>query len=250
MVRIASINPASAKQLGRVPNLHGSTETTIKSLTLIAILAALSLSPTSSNAQEGHEHAAAGAAVAAASAATISSKQAATRAALRDLWVEHVFWSRNYVIASAAGNQAGQKVATEQAIANARSISGAIASFYGKPAGDQMLNLLADHWGAVKDYSDATFTKNAKGQQNATGKLVANAKQIAEFLAKANPNLPEATLVALLSAHGAHHIAQIQQLASGDYAGEAKTWAAMRTHMFTIADALADGLAKQFHDKF
>lgn len=220
----------------------------MKSLALsLAILAALCLSP-ASQAHEGHEHAATGTT---ASAKTISAKHAATRAVLRDLWVEHVFWIRNYVTASAAGNQAQKTVAADQVVANAKAISGAIASFYGQPAGDHMLTLLAGHWGAVKDYSDATFDKkDAKAQQDATTALTANAKEIAAFLAKANPNLPEATLVGLLSAHGAHHMAQIQQIAKGDYAGEAQTWEAMRTHMFTIADALTDALAKQFPAKF
>lgn len=219
----------------------------MKSLVLsLAITAALCLSPTL-QAHEGHDHTANSAA---ATDDCIGVKQAATRAVLRDLWVEHVFWIRNYVEASAAHNATEQKVAADQVVANATAISGAIASFYGKPAGDQMLSLLAGHWGAVKDYSDATFAKNAKGQQDATAHLIANAKQIAAFLAKANPNLPEATLVGLLSAHGAHHIAQIQQLSTGDYAAEAKTWSAMRNHMFTIADAIADALAKQFPEKF
>ena len=219
----------------------------MKSLALnLAILAALSLSPTS-QAHEGHDHAAN---TTTSTSDCISVKQVATQAALRDLWVEHVFWIRNYVVASKNGGQNEQKVATEQVLANATLISGAIASFYGRPAGDQMLRLLAGHWGAVKDYSDATFKKDAKGKQDATAKLIANAKEIAAFLAKANPNLPEATLVGLLSAHGAHHIAQIQQISNGDFAGEAKTWAAMRSHMFTIADALTAGLAKQFPAKF
>jgi hypothetical protein len=220
----------------------------MKSLALIlAILAALALSP-SSQAHEGHDHAAASPAAA---ANCINAKQAATRAVLRDLWVEHVFWIRNYVSASANGNSAQKKIAADQVVANAKAIAGAIASFYGQPAGDRMFALLAGHWGAVKDYSDASFGKtNAKAQQDATTKLIANAKEIAAFLAKANPNLPEATLVSLLSAHGAHHIAQIQQIAKGDYAAEAKTWEAMRTHMFTIADALADALANQLPAKF
>lgn len=221
----------------------------MKSLALsLAILAALCLSP-ASQAHGGQEHAATG--TSAAAAKSINTKQAATRAVLRDLWVEHVFWIRNYVTASAAGNQGQKMVAADQVVANATAISGAIASFYGQPAGDHMLTLLAGHWGAVKDYSDATFDKkDTKAQQDATARLIANAKEIAAFLSKANPNLPEPTLVGLLSAHGAHHIAQIEQIAKGDYAAEAKTWEAMRTHMFTIADALADALAKQFPAKF
>lgn len=224
----------------------------MKSLALsLAVLAALCLSP-DSRAHDGHDHAVTASTASTASAAkTINAKQAATRAVLRDLWVEHVFWIRNYVTASAVGNPGQKQVAADQVVANAKAISGAVASFYGQPAGDRMFALLAGHWGAVKDYSDATFEKkDAKAQQDATAKLIANAKEIAAFLSKANPNLPEATLVGLLSAHGAHHVAQIQQIAKGDYAAEAKTWEAMRTHMFTIADALADALAKQFPAKF
>jgi hypothetical protein len=213
----------------------------------LAVAAALSLSPMAL-AHEGHPHAAD---QAPAPSATVNAKQAATRAVLRDLWVEHVFWIRNYVVAGAAHDAKQQAVAADQVVANAKAISGAVGSFYGQPAGDRMLALLAGHWGAVKDYSDATFVaKDASAQQAATTRLIDNARAIAAFLAKANPNLPEATLVGLLSAHGAHHIAQIQQLSNGDYAAEAKTWAAMRAHMFTIADALGDALARQFPARF
>ena len=213
----------------------------------ITVLAALLLTPVAF-AHEGQAHPPDKASV---TATTVNAKQAATRAVLRDLWVEHVFWIRNYVTASAAHDAKQQAVAADQVVANAKAISGAVGSFYGEPAGNQMLTLLAGHWGAVKDYSDATFVrKDAKAQQTATAQLIGNAKAIAAFLAKANPNLPEATLVGLLSAHGAHHIAQIQQMSNGDYAAEAKTWAAMRAHMFTIADALGDALAKQFPARF
>jgi hypothetical protein len=34
------------------------------------------------------------------------------------------------------------------------------------------------------------------------------------------------------------------------YAHEAQTWEAMKQHMYVIADALADGLAKQFPRQF
>lgn len=218
----------------------------MKTLALSAALfAALLLSPTT-RAHTGET----GASTPEAAAATINAKQAATRAALRDLWVEHVFWARNYVTARASGNAAEQRVAADEVVANAKSIAAAVAGFYGEPAGEQMLGLLAGHWGAVKAYADATFDMNAKAQQEAMTTLTANAKEIAAFLAGANPHLPESALVGLLSAHGAHHIAQTQQIAKADYAAEAKTWAAMRQHMFTIADALADALAKQFPAKF
>ena len=184
-------------------------------------------------------------------AATASpAKVDATKMALRSLWIDHVFWVRNYVVAHNEGNKKAEDEAANQVVANAKQIAGAIEPFYGKPAADQLLALLAGHWGAVKDIEDAAKAKDQKKRDQATGNLTANAKEIAKFLSGANPNLPYDTLVSLLSAHGAHHIAQIDQLHNKDYATEAQTWAQMRDHMHMIADALVDGIAKQFPDKF
>ncbi|MFJ4429850.1 hypothetical protein ACIPZG_02625 [Pseudomonas sp. NPDC089395] len=173
-----------------------------------------------------------------------------TRLALRDLWVEHIFWVRNYAVANQAGNAKQSAVAANEVVADATKIANSIAPLYGKPAADQLLKLLAGHWGAIKHYSDATVGKDKKGQQAAVDELTSNAKAIAAFLAKANPYLPEPTLLTLLSAHGGHHVAQIDQLAAADYTGEARTWAMMREHILALSDALAAALVKQFPDKF
>ena len=173
-----------------------------------------------------------------------------TRLALRDLWVEHIFWVRNYTVANQSGNAPQADTAAKEVVANATAIANSLQPLYGQPAADQMLKLLAGHWGAIKDYSDASVAKDAAKQKAAMDALVSNAKAIAAFLAKANPYLPENTLVTLLSAHGGHHISQIDQLAQKDYAGEAKTWHAMREHILGVADALAAALVNQFPDKF
>jgi hypothetical protein len=182
--------------------------------------------------------------------ASADSAALTTRLVLRDLWVEHIFWIRNYAIANQAADKQQAKVAADQVVDNATKIATSIAPLYGQPAADQLLKLLAGHWGAVKHYSDATVAKDTKGKQAAVTDLTSNAKAIAAFLAKANPNLPENTLVAMLSAHGGHHVAQVDELAAHDYAGEARTWQMMRTHIVSLADALTAALVKQFPDKF
>lgn len=182
--------------------------------------------------------------------ASADSAALTTRLALRDLWGEHIFWIRNYAIANQAADKQQAKVAADQVVDNATKIANSIAPLYGQPAADQLLKLLAGHWGAVKHYSDATVAKDTKGKQAAVTDLTSNAKAIAAFLAKANPNLPENTLVAMLSAHGGHHVAQVDELAAHDYAGEARTWQMMRTHIVSLADALTAALVKQFPDKF
>lgn len=185
-----------------------------------------------------------------AAASTDQTKLDATKAALRDLWIGHVFWVRNVVVAGLAGDAAAQLAAEKQVVANAQSIAGSIEPFYGAQAKEKLFTLLAGHYGAVKAYLDASIAKDAGKQSEATTKLLSNAGEIATFLSSANRFLPKDTVEGLLQAHGGHHIAQIQQLQAKDYAGEAKTWADMTQHMYVIADALAGAIAKQFHAKF
>lgn len=173
-----------------------------------------------------------------------------TRLALRDLWVEHIFWIRNYAIANQAGDRQQAAIASQEVVSNATAIANSIAPLYGQPAAEQLLELLGGHWGAVKHYSDATVSQSASGKQAAVNALTSNAKALAKFLSSANPYLPEATLTTLLAAHGGHHIAQIDALAKKDYKAEAATWKHMREHILGLADALTAALVKQFPDKF
>jgi hypothetical protein len=180
----------------------------------------------------------------------VPAKLAATQAAERDLWVGHIFWVREVARALVEKNQAAAEAAEKQVVANAKQIAGSIEPFYGKAATDQLFKLLAGHYTAIKAHATATVAGDAAGAKKAIGELTSNADHIAKFLASANPNLPEATLKSLLAAHGGHHVQQNQQLAAHDFAAEGRTWDAMKTHIYTIADALAGGIAKQFPDKF
>jgi hypothetical protein len=173
-----------------------------------------------------------------------------TGAALRDLWVGHVFWVRNVVVSTFAGNQPAASAAEQEVVANAKQIAAAIEPYYGKDASEKLFGLLAGHYGAVKQYLEATVAGNKAKQAAAFESLSGNATEIARFLSGANPNLPFDTLNGLLLAHGGHHVQQIQQVQSKQYAQEAQTWEAMKRHMYVIADALAGAIAKQFPRQF
>ena len=170
--------------------------------------------------------------------------------ALRDLWVEHVFWIRSYVLATHAGDTAQSEVAAAEVVTNAKALAGTLTPYYGQAAADGLLDLLAGHWNAVRDFGNATFAHSKSGQEQAVTDLTANAHAIARFLSGANPYLPEDAVFGLLSAHGGHHVAQITEISSGDLKKEARTWHAMRQHMLVISDAIADALARQFPDRF
>jgi hypothetical protein len=173
-----------------------------------------------------------------------------TAVALRDLWLGHIFWVRNVSVAAIDKNDLAIKAAEKQAVANAQAIAASIEPFYGAAAKDKFFKLLAGHYGAVKAYLVATVAGDVSAQAKATQSLTSNVDEIATFLSQANPYLPKDAVQGLLLAHGGHHIQQIQQLRDRNYDAEAKTWEEMKTHVYQIADATADALAKQFTKKF
>jgi hypothetical protein len=166
------------------------------------------------------------------------------------LWVGHIFWVRAVSVAVIDKRDGAGKVAEQQAVENAKAIAATIEPFYGAAAKERFFTLLAGHYTAVKQYLLATVSSDAAAQSTATQSLTSNADEIAVFLSKANPYLPKDAVQGLLLAHGGHHIQQIQQLKDGDYKAEAQTWKGMKKHVYQIADATADALAKQFAKKF
>jgi hypothetical protein len=173
-----------------------------------------------------------------------------TAVALRDLWLGHIFWVRNVSVAAIDKNEPAIKAAEKQAVANAQALAASIEPFYGAAAKDKFFELLAGHYGAVKAYLVAAVAGDVSAQAKATQFLASNADEIATFLSQANPYLPKDAVQGLLLAHGGHHIQQIQQLRDRNYDAEAQTWEEMKTHVYQIADATADALAKQFTKKF
>lgn len=186
----------------------------------------------------------------AAAQSPVATNVAQASAAQRDLWVGHIFWVRNVVIGTIAGNEKAAAAAEKEVVANARAIAASIEPFYGKAASEALFGLLAGHYGAVKQHLEATAAGSQARQDAAVKNLTANATDIARFLSGANPYLPFETLNGLLLAHGGHHILQNQQIKDKQYTQEAQTWVEMKKHIYTIADALAGALARQFPAEF
>jgi hypothetical protein len=97
---------------------------------------------------------------------------------------------------------------------------------------------------------NATFAGNKEAMNAGVQKMNKNAEEIAAFLSSANPNWPRGALLAAVAAHVGFHMAQIEAINAKDFSSEAKTWEAMKNQVYTIADTLADGIVKQFPQKF
>lgn len=181
-------------------------------------------------------------------------KVAELKMALRDLYVGHIFWVRSLVIATRLREKGAANEADEYGLKNAKAIGQSIGPVYGQAAGEKFATLFVGHYSAVKDYMNAAFANNFKGSEArkkaAVDKLTKNATDIAAFLSSANPNLPKGTVYALLVAHAQQHIKSIEATAKKQWDVEADMWDPMVKHIYTLTDAVADAVAKQYPDKF
>lgn len=216
-------------------------------LTTVAIAAAMGVALAGCSTTGTTQAPAAQAASASASAQTAPK----LHAAMRSLWHGHIVATRDYALAVHAGNAASAQKAEAAAIDNAKQIAQAVAGFYGQAGGDGILKLLGGHWGGVKALTLAAKGKNAAAEQKAMNDLAANAGQIAKFLAGANPaNWTENALDGALLMHAGDHKQQVDaMMANAPAAQQQQLWTDMQHHMDMIADALSDGIAKQFPTK-
>jgi hypothetical protein len=179
-----------------------------------------------------------------------STKAAALRSALDQLLGEHVQLAADATNAALNGRDAEFKAAAGALDANSVDIANAIGSVYGKDAGDAFLGLWRSHINMVVEYTVGTASKDKAKQDKAVNDLMQYTKDFGAFLNSANPNLPQDAVADLVKHHAVTLKAVIDAQAAGD---QAKAYMALRTaygHMAMIAEALAQGIVKQFPKKF
>lgn len=169
--------------------------------------------------------------------------------ALRDLWVDHTGWTRNYIISFVAGLP-DTNFATQRLLKNQEDIGNAIKPFYGNEAGNKLTSLLKDHIMGAVDLLKAAKAGNTTGAAAAEKKWYENADLIATFLSSANPNWSKEALKSMLDNHLALTKSEAVARLTGNYAADITAYDKVRQEANMMSDALADGIIKQFPDKF
>ena len=207
----------------------------------------------------------------------LTTRASALHQAMRELWSDHVVWTRLYIIeavdrtpvserltkiASGVVEQIGTAIggAVELASAgdaaairllrNQEEIGNAIVPYYGDAAGRKLTATLKQHIllavelvAAAKAGDDAKFQKKDKEWDD-------NAREIARFLSGANPNWPERDVYDLLDQHLRLTKAEATARLKKDFATDVKTFDDIYTEAMVIADTLAGGIVAQFPEKF
>jgi hypothetical protein len=175
--------------------------------------------------------------------------QEPVRLALRRLWTDHVIWTRSYIVAAVAG-AADADAAAGRLLRNQEDIGAAIVPYYGQAAGDRLTELLKEHILIAVDLVAAAKSGDQGAFATHDARWTANIEQIAAFLAAANPNWPEKDVTDLLALHLKLTKDETVARIGGDWAADVRAFDDILTEIMVLADALHDGLAAQFPDRF
>ena len=182
--------------------------------------------------------------------AAVHSDAAATlKQDMRKLWTDHVVWTRSYIVAAVADSPDAQATAA-RLMKNQEDIGKAVGRFYGPAADKQLTALLKEHISIAVDVIKAAKGGDKAGLQQADSRWQQNGQQIAEFLSKANPNWPRATLADMMKMHLSTTTDEVVARLNKDWSGDMRAFDAVYDHILKMSDALSDGIVKQFPDKF
>jgi hypothetical protein len=169
--------------------------------------------------------------------------------AMRKLWGQHMEWTYATVAAFAV-NSPGLDATLHRLLRNQSAIGNAVEPFYGKKAAHQLTKLLTTHINeavpvlvAARDGDSAALTK-------AVADWYANARRIADFLARANPAWHRHAMRQMMHTHITQTIQYAAEQLQGKYELSIRDYNRAEAHMRHMADMLSSGLVQQFPRRF
>lgn len=176
--------------------------------------------------------------------------QVTLRDGMRKLWADHMQWTYATVNAFYHNEKALQPTLA-RLLQNQKDIGGAVASYYGKTAGDKLTALLTTHI----QQSVPVLTAARAGDKPALDKALAdwyvNAEEIALFLSAVNPKRwQESATKPMMKGHIDTTVTYAVDLLKDDHEDAIKHYDGAYDHMMMLADVLTDGIVAQFPDKF
>jgi hypothetical protein len=134
--------------------------------------------------------------------------------------------------------------------ANSADLSAAIGKVFGTDAQKAFAEVWGRHVTSYLRYIDAVRDGDVAARQAALGSLHTYHVTLAEFLHSAIPSLSVSDLESLISHHVAALVNQVDAAAAGDHVRTVTVTREAYAQMFVVGDALGNGIAAQFPERF
>lgn len=176
-------------------------------------------------------------------------KTTALKMEQQKLWADHVFLTRNFIISNISALEEKDAV-LQRLLQNQADIGNSIKPYYGEKAGNQLTKLLREHIILAGQVVDAAKSGNKQALNKYNKLWYKNADDLATFLSKANPNWSKTKLKAMLDRHLELVTEEVVTRLQKNWKANIGAFDKGLAHMRMFADILADGIIKQFPNKF
>lgn len=164
---------------------------------------------------------------------------------MRELGTAHVTWTRVSIVDAVAGLPDTPQ-ATQRLLLNQTDIGNAVRPYYGDAAADRLTALLREHITGAAEVVAAARANDAPRLATANAAWRANANEVADFLASANPHWSRDDLRSMMRTHLDQTVAEATARLRGDWAADVVAYDAVVKHILHMADALSAGISAQF----
>lgn len=175
--------------------------------------------------------------------------EVALRDAMRRLWTDHVVWTRGYIIA-ATTNDPGTPQVAARLMKNQEDIGNAVKTYYGDAAGAKLTDLLKEHISIAVDLVAAAKASDNAKVAEADRRWHTNSAELATFLSSANPNWPRETLRVMLDEHLRLTTEEAKARLEKRWTDDVRAFDQILDQALHMADALTDGIIRQFPNRF
>lgn len=167
---------------------------------------------------------------------------------IRELWVEHVMWTRFFIV-STAFNLPDLQFVTERLLQNPVDFAKLLRSFYSKQTVMQFQELFTDHLLIAAALVNAAKAGNSAEVEKQRRLWYMNAEEIAKFLASINCFWSEKEWRELLFDHLRMTENEAVFTLTGQYEESINEYDKIQTEALEMADVMTCGIIRQFNVK-
>jgi hypothetical protein len=167
---------------------------------------------------------------------------------MQKLWLEHVLWTRLYIISSIA-DLPDKDITAARLMRNQVDIGNAIKPFYGNIAGNRLTQLLQTHIMLATVILDALKQGDVAKANRAKNSWYQNADKIATFLSNANPYWAT-DAKKMMRNHLKLTLDEVSARLGQKYAADQNAFQLVEDEVLQMADMLSAGITRQFPSRF
>lgn len=163
---------------------------------------------------------------------------------LRKLWIDHVMWTRSFILSTAFDSGDLEDV-TKELLLNPVRFADALRPLYGDKNARRFEELLSDHLLIAAALINAFKKGDSRTVEEQHNKWYVNADMIAQFLSEINPNWQKTDWQNMLYDHLNMTEYEAAQILSNQFAESIVQYNKIEDEALKMADAMAYGIIKQ-----